>query len=230
VQQIRPFSDDRWSAFCAYCGSAPNTRDHVPPKVFLDKPYPENLPVVGACLDCNGGASLDEEYVACLLEVAACGTVNPTDLRRPKIADILTAKPKLAARLASSLTPDCQYLVGEEDRERLSTVIEKIARALWSYETSETAGVENAAVYYAQIAQLSKTQLDSFLTLTPPELLPEVGSRMMSRVLVSADGIVPIYWLEVQPGRFSYAIEMALQRVKIILNEYLAAEVDLTSV
>jgi hypothetical protein len=119
-------------------------------------------------------------------------------------------------------------MIGGEDNARLSAVIEKIARALWAYETSETAGLGSAAVSYAQIAQLSQTQLDSFRTLAPPELLPEVGSRMMFRVLVSEDGgIVRVSWIEVQHGHFSYAIETALPRVKMVLGDYLAAEVDL---
>jgi hypothetical protein len=227
VEQIRTFADDRCSAFCAFCGSPPKTRDHVPPKVFLDKPYPENLPVVGACLRCNKNASLNEEYVACLLEVAACGTVDPAGLRRTKIARTLAAKPRLTARLAASLESNGQYLIGGEDSTRLSAVIEKMARALWVYETSETAGGGGAAVRYAQIAQLSSAQLDSFRTLAPPDILPEVGSRLMFRLLVREAGIAPPCWIEVQPDRFSYAIETTVPRVKPILGDYLAAEVDL---
>lgn len=227
MEQIVPFADDRWSAFCAFCGAPPKTRDHVPPKIFLDRPYPENLPVVGSCLRCNNDASLDEEYVACLLEIAACGTINPDDLRRPKVARILAAKPLLAAKLASSLGSNGQYLLTEEDSARLSAVIEKIARALWAYETSETAGRGSAAVSYAQIAQLSNAQLDSFRALTHPDIFPEVGSRMMSRVLVDEDGVIPVSWIEVQRSRFSFAIEIAFSRVKMVLGDYLAAEVDL---
>src|SRR5690242_14029536 len=76
VQQVQKmYIDERHLAFCAFCGDAPGTRDHVPPRVFLDKPYPDNVPVVGSCFECNNGASLDEEYVACLLEAAVCNTV-----------------------------------------------------------------------------------------------------------------------------------------------------------
>jgi hypothetical protein len=99
VKQIRTYVDDRLAAFCYACGGAPAPRDHVPPKVFLDEPYPEDLPVVGSCRTCNEGASLDEEYVACVLEVAARGTVDPSGLTRPKIVRKLTKNPSLAARL-----------------------------------------------------------------------------------------------------------------------------------
>jgi hypothetical protein len=50
-----------------------------------DDPFPTNLPVVGTCGPCNAGASLDEEYVACLIEVAACGSSVPEDLDRPRV-------------------------------------------------------------------------------------------------------------------------------------------------
>src|SRR5438067_1316487 len=111
MEQIRSFADERWSAFCAFCGRPPNTRDHVPPRVFLDKPYPENLPVVGACRECNKRGSLDEEYIACLLEVAAHGTVDPAALSRQKVARTLAARPPLAARLATSRGPNGQFVV-----------------------------------------------------------------------------------------------------------------------
>jgi hypothetical protein len=227
VEQIRPFSDDRWAAFCAFCGKPPKTRDHVPPKIFLDKPYPENLPVVGACPGCNQGASVNEEYIACLLEVAAQGTVDPTALRRRKVSRILALKPLLAARLASAMGPNGRFTISLEDDARLSAVIEKIARALWAYEVGETAGLGSASVRYAQIALLSDAQIDAFRTLAQPDLFPEVGSRMMFRILVSEYGPIPASWIEVQPGRFSYAIEISPPRVKIIFGDYLAAEVDL---
>ena len=53
---------------CCYCGGYADTVDHVSSKVFLDEPYPDNLPVVPCCRNCNEEFSLDEEYVAVLLE------------------------------------------------------------------------------------------------------------------------------------------------------------------
>ncbi len=231
MEQIQPFSDDRLVAFCAFCGGPPTTRDHVPPRVFLDQPYPGNLPVIGACVDCNRGASLDEEYVACLLEVAACGSVDPADLNRRKVARTLKERPALAAKLASLLRPNGEFLISREDRTRLSAVFEKIARGLWTYEVGETASSSAAVVRYAPIAGLGVTQLEAFRTLEQPDLLPEVGSRMMFRVLVSEDGPARVSWIELQAGRFSYGIEMFSEegRVKMVLGDYIAVEVDLAA-
>lgn len=122
MQQIRPFVDDRLAGFCVFCYGRPDTRDHVPPRIFLDEPYLENLPVVPSCRACNEGASLDEEYVACLLEVAACGSANPTDVRRRKIARTLETKPALAAQLRTSLQVTGDFVVSGVDAMPLSLI------------------------------------------------------------------------------------------------------------
>jgi hypothetical protein len=54
---------------CVYCGNIAETREHSPSKVFLSTPYPDNLPVVPACFDCNNGFSSDELYVSIVLEL-----------------------------------------------------------------------------------------------------------------------------------------------------------------
>ena len=70
---------------CCYCGTWADTVDHVPSKVLLDEPYPENLPVVPCCRNCNDQFSLDEEYVAVLLECVRWQTFNPKQFKREKI-------------------------------------------------------------------------------------------------------------------------------------------------
>jgi len=68
MRQRINFGDKRQIAHCVYCGKGIETREHTPPKVLLDVPYPENLPVIQACEICNQGYSLDEEYFACLID------------------------------------------------------------------------------------------------------------------------------------------------------------------
>jgi hypothetical protein len=64
MDQLRDHADNRLINGCIYCGGPEETRDHVPSRVFLDSPPPENLPVVWACASCNQGFSLDEAYLA----------------------------------------------------------------------------------------------------------------------------------------------------------------------
>ncbi len=58
------FIDERLKGNCAYCGAVADSRDHIPSRVLLDEPYPENIPVAESCTKCNGGFSSDEEYLA----------------------------------------------------------------------------------------------------------------------------------------------------------------------
>lgn len=78
------FSDERLDQMCCYYGNFPDTRDHVPSKVLLNDPFPENLPVVPCCNGCNQDFSLDEEYFACVIECIVNGSVEIADLKKGK--------------------------------------------------------------------------------------------------------------------------------------------------
>ena len=53
---------------CVYCGADKDlTVDHVPPKLLLTHPYPENLITVPACFPCNQSFQKDDEYMRPLL-------------------------------------------------------------------------------------------------------------------------------------------------------------------
>jgi hypothetical protein len=230
VKQVRTFADERLRSFCVYCHGPPSTRDHVPPRVFLDTPYPDNLPVVGSCKKCNEGASLDEEYVACLLEVAACGSANPGDLARPPIARKLAENPGLAARLQRGIVTEGDTCSVQAEVDRVQRVVEKIGRALWNFEGAETTGLMVATTEFAPIHTLAADDRERFLAVAVPEIWPEVGSRMMTRMAVDG-GLSSSTWEHVQAERFSYAIEIALSgvRVKMLVRGYLAAVVTLAT-
>ena len=57
-------------------------------------------------------------------------------------------------------------------------------------------------------------------------LWPEVGSRMMQRTAIG--DLKPGGWVEVQPGTYRYAVHQLpeLVLVRMMLREYLAAEVS----
>src|SRR5262249_2081369 len=95
MDQLRNFGDERQQAWCVHCGRTPTTRDHIPSKILLDDPVPSNLYVVGTCKRCNHGLSLDEEYVACLIECAVVGSVEQEILERDKVKRCLQRSPKL---------------------------------------------------------------------------------------------------------------------------------------
>jgi hypothetical protein len=228
VRQVRTFADERLGGFCVYCHGRPTTRDHVPPRALLDRPYPENLPVVSSCHACNEGASLDEEYVACLLEVGACGSASPSDLVRSSIARKLTENARLQARLARAVKTDGSTVWVEAETERVALVVEKIAKALWNFEGAETAAVLRPTTRFAPLSALTSDERAEFLQVAQPQMWPEVGSRLMIRLVTGGNDRWGL-WEHVQDSRFSYAIEIrrADVRIKMLLRNYLAATVTL---
>ena len=102
MEQLPSYGDQRTLAFCAFCGGETGTRDHCPSRVFLDAPYPDNLPVVPACSACNGSFSEDEEYLACLISCVLAGSTDPDAVPREKIKKILDRKSALRARIEQS--------------------------------------------------------------------------------------------------------------------------------
>src|ERR1700722_12574168 len=118
MRQIRTYSDQRLDYVCTFCGALPDTKDHVPSRIFLDDPFPENLPVIPCCSKCNQGFSLDEEYIACLIECAIHGTTSVKDLHREKVKKILSKKELLRGRITSAIVEQDgnKLFIIEEDR------------------------------------------------------------------------------------------------------------------
>lgn len=226
MKQLRDFSDERQRGSCVYCGTRTATRDHVPPKVFLDKPYPENLPVVAACRRCNLSSSLHEEYVACLIECVVTGEAAPEMVGRDKIRLILKNKPSLCAALRQAkkrgLDGNTYF---SADNRRVADVLLKLARGHVAYELGIPHPEMPCQIHWAPIQLLScwnkmESELDS-----RPHLLPEIGSRNFQRsVLGYASDDKG--WVTVQPGRYRYAVfQNEHDTVRLIINEYLECQV-----
>ena len=226
MEQLRNFGDERQLAFCAYCGSGTETRDHVPSKVFLDEPYPANLPVVPACQSCNEGFSLDEEYVACLAECAVTGSVNADNVRRDKVRSILLRTPSLSSRLRQAGE------VGEGtslriEPERVRNVVLKLARGHAAFELNEPQLDEPSHVAFVLLFSMTQEVREDFETPPRSSILPEVGSRATQRLVVSEPGAsVSSLWLIVQRGRYRYLTSVAGGViVRVVIGEYLGCEV-----
>lgn len=229
MEQIRPFGDERQLAWCVYCGGANETRDHVPARVFLDDPLPENLPVVPACWPCNQRHSLDEEYVACLVECVLCGSVGPARVTRPKVARILGTRTGLAARLAlAKQERNGETLFSVED-ERVRSVVLKFARGHAAFELHEPRFEEPAGVAAVPLHRAGPDHRVAFERVPQSSVWPEVGSRAMIRM--ARTWPEPTGWIEVQPQRYRYTAMAAGEGtvVRVVLSEYLACEVTWNS-
>lgn len=225
MHQLRNYGDSRQIEGCAICGGEVATRDHVPPRVFLDEPFPENLPVVGACELCNSGTSIDEEYVACCIDCAVTGSLNSSAALRPKIGRILARKPALRARILGGMTRNQGTVIWNVEMRRVQRVIRKIACGLTVYELNEARHESPSAAVATPLASLDALQRAEFERVSPASVWPEVGSRAMQRLVVDQGG--PAGWIVVQPHRFRYAMlwEHDATVVRMVFGEYLAAEV-----
>jgi hypothetical protein len=131
-------------AECVYCGKISEVhRDHVPPKNLFARPRPR-LITVPSCTECNGGASLDDEYFRSRLllrediqehpEVARVQPLLFERLQRPKSAGFLRAVQqdihKVDLVASSGLFVRRGHALNV-DYERLLNVVERTTKGLY---------------------------------------------------------------------------------------------------
>lgn len=224
MQQLPDYGDERNKGWCVFCGGLMETRDHAPSRVLLDEPYPENLPVLACCRACNHSFSLDEEYLACLVECAKAGSVEEARAARPKVARILERKTALEWRLAAARSETHEGIIWRPEDERVRNVVVKLARAHIAYEQNEPQLDDPASVSIIPLCLMTDEAREVFEASPNTGLWPEVGSRAMHRLLVGAEGDYP--WIEVQPEKYRYLVAAGPEvLVRIVIGEYLAAEV-----
>lgn len=226
MKQITPFADSRMSfSGCVYCGAAPETRDHVPSRVLLDDPFPENLPVVHACFSCNQSFSRNEEYLACLLEAVLIGDTAVTSQMRPKVQKILTNRPSLTARIRNSSVGTREQPLWMPESERIENVIQKLAQGHAAYDLSLPLLGKPRHIAFVPMPLMSDSERIEFERSPEPGFWPEVGTRAMIRAATSWPN-QPGSWVVVQPQRYRYALASFVGiTVRIVLSEYLACEV-----
>ncbi len=241
MDQLQDYADTRLLDGCMFC-DAPSgdlTRDHVPSRVLLDRPFPPNLPIVDACETCNNGFSLDEEYLACLIDCVVAGTTDPQTLRREVVRRIMRDKPALRERIERSRHVIDGRVHFAPEPARVDNVIRKLARGHAAFELSTALRRKPDRLSWWAIPSMSEQQLANFDAAHVHGLIGEVGSRSMQRMMVvtttlrSAEGelvsapLLVSDWVDVQEGRYRYlAIDDAGgSTIKIVIGEYLACEV-----
>lgn len=227
MRQFLNSGDLRNQGFCIHCGGQDETRDHSPSRVFLDEPFPENLPLAPACRACNNGFSLDEEYLASLLECVTSGDVMPDAFERQKIANIVRRSPGLAARLRAARRTEDGQVIWSFDEARVSRVILKLARGHAAFELNEPQCSEPSSIGFAPLITMSDAQVDAFFNELPGgSVYPEVGSRALERLFTGEDTAGDGRWVIVQPGRYRYAAGWGGGvSIRMVIRDYLACEV-----
>jgi hypothetical protein len=219
------YSDKRLDELCPYCGiRMPDTDDHVPSKILLDKPFPDHLHIVRSCLECNNGFSLDEEYFACLIECIICGTTEIEKLNRERIKSILTRKPKLKAQLELAINESNGVIFFNIEEYRVKNVVVKLAKGHAKFENSQPIIEVPSTIWMKPLHMLTIEEDDSFFAPVEMDKFPEVGSRTL--ISVTEAVLVKSPWITVQPNNYHYMVNFnSGTTVRIIIWEYLAVEV-----
>lgn len=236
MDEIEEYVDQRQRSWCIHCGQTlagvEANRDHAPSKSMLLEPYPENLPFVEVCKRCNEGFSLDEEYMIAFLGCVLTGSTEPSRQHIPRAARILERSEKLRARIERRKT---EYktqggesrCVWKPETKRVERVVLKNARGHAFFEYGEPMLDAPSVVWFAPLASLTSQEREDFENIDSSGVWPEVGSRMMTRVITGQD--MTDGWLIVQDGVYRYSVTQAGGMVvKSVLFEYLATQVHWT--
>ena len=218
MNQMRDFSDERISSRCCFCGGDGSTGDHVPSKAFFDAPFPENLMIVRCCKECNNSFSADEEYAACVIEVARCGSL---DVEREKVKRMLAHNQTGYAGVLSAAEAIRTSVSSRVNDSKIEKIMGKIARGLATF----LAGmwVSDLQCEMMILPKLSHEERRAFEESQGHEVWPEVGSRLMQMMVVFDHDVLMPQWEVYQKDRFRYMIIQKSDycEVRMVFSEYL---------
>lgn len=236
LDYINEFSDERNKVWCVHCSGTladlKTNRDHVPTKGFLQKPWPNELPVMTICVGCNTSFSRDEQYAVSFLSSVLSGTTDPEKQINASAARAMIDSPALRSMIEQS-KQEYQTLGGQTkliwtpDMIRINKVIVKNARGHAFHEVGEPIMNDPAAVWAHPLALLKSDQLKEFEGGSDGSALavsPELGSRMMNRLMTGQD--FDGGWIIVQDEVYRFSVSQGGgTRVRSVLSNYLATEV-----
>lgn len=239
MDQLNNYADNRLLNGCIYCAGPAETRDHVPSKCLIERPYPSNLYVVGCCESCNQGFSKDEEYFVCLIESVLCGSTDPAKIGRPSVARIMKNSPALRKRIEDSRKEVDGQIVFEPEIKRVKNVMLKLARGHAGFELNQPCRTKPDHFWCGSLFSLPKEDQETFNSVHFQQVFGEVGSRNMQRLLVtqmtiqSEDGeqqnisMLINDWIDVQNDQYRYIAidDMGMLVIRIVIAEYFACEV-----
>ena len=159
MRQIQDLSDERQRGWCPHCGVAlkehNRSRDHVPTRGLLSRPYPPNLPVVHICGQCNAGFSVDEAYLIAFLGAVMSGSTNVDAGTYRSAAKLLRDNDELRRRIADSEQTQIRYAPEwKPEPNRVKRVMMKNARGHWLYEVGESVTEDPHTVWAQPLDQL----------------------------------------------------------------------------
>lgn len=230
---------DKNNSDCIYCGEIADSREHVPSKVFLTRPFPDNLGIVPACSKCNKSFSSDEIFLSILIEKLKSRYFYPNYEYSSEVESRINYNKKIVSDIENILqNNDVSYF-----DDRIQRMLFKLAVGHSVFEISEGYCIEEGTINYSFASDMSFEEIEEF-TLPfniSEEPLPEMGSRVYERILIveytlqsmenARDFLVAplilLDWVDVQDCKYSYTCYRFGDEiiVKMVVNEFLYATV-----
>ncbi|WP_417417636.1 hypothetical protein [Hoeflea sp.] len=228
------FADERHKGACIHCGAVlanvESNLDHVPSKSILDRPFPDNLPTIRICRSCNTSFSKDEEYFLAFLGSVLSGTTDPEQQVVERVEHTLSRNHRLQNEIEAQL----QVVKGANGKDqvafvpdisRIQNVVIKNARGHVLFEHGQPVTAEPRRVGIEPIPSLPTATLEAFEHIDYGAGWPEVGSRLMQR-LITGEDLRSDGWVIVQPDVYRFAVmDNGQFVVRSVIREYLATEV-----
>ncbi len=224
--QIKSYADPRHNQYCAFCANFKTklTKDHIPSKVFLNKPYPENMHIVQACHNCNNGFSIDEEYIAYWIEIAIFKETGVETERYKKTLKALRRNISLRKKILGNNLFGKDELLPIDDN-RLKNILFKLASGHILFRYSNPQYKKPTYIKWGFLLSLNRRDRNKFESIPKIEVLPESGSRTI--IMIDKFGQYYYPWEIVQDDVYRYLVASAENStfVKIVLSEFIYAEV-----
>ncbi|MCL2762485.1 MAG: hypothetical protein FWD36_04665 [Treponema sp.] len=223
MKQIFTFYDSRHDNYCSYCGNRPDTRDHVPSKILLDKPFPENLPVVPCCLECNNKFSVDEEYVSCIFECIIKNICEIKNIKNIRIRNIFERKITLYKKVKELFSNNDIQQILYQEKERINNVLVKLSKGHYKYEFGEPMFNSPDIINTNILKYMKDDDLNKYFSFIKENIFPEIWSRSFINFYQKE----LFWWIEVQENVYLYLVYRDGDKsiVKIIIMDYFAFEI-----
>ncbi len=215
---------------CIYCGKPATTREHTPSKTFLRKPYPNNLPTIPACFECNNSYSEDEKYVSCFLDVLK-SYVYSNYTRESQTDNRLSKDKTLKATLEKQIHSREEKIIFQPDGQRISRILIKLARGHAGYELDYVYFDDTVHSFWCNfVFNMTKDETNEFNSIPTYNFSSEVGSRGMPLFQNLDTGYAQTIarWIDVQDGQYRYQVFYDSNEnigVKIVIYEFLYCKV-----
>ena len=209
---LRPLieKNKRFDSICIYCrANVANSREHLPSRVFLDTPYPEQYSIVPACEKCNGGFSADEVYVSSFIDKLRSTLSNNEFLLRENTIATINHDKELAKILNEQIRTENGRILVNYVPESFSKILIKLAKGHLCQEQDRF--IKSDCLVECNFKfkpDLSEDEIYHFEELPLADKASECGSDFTHGLLIVEDIGFPsqifVPWNQVQDGNYRY--------------------------